>query len=152
MQIYCIYQDLGGFAASEARYYHLLQYWFSEAQSCVSSKQTETILQVVFMDNNTYEETRLRRDESWAKWLKEGDTVPLISWNGLVITVDVPKSVSLTIAETEPGIQGNRSSSGTKSAVLETGAKIQVGLFFFFPTCMYGTQYEHCSCQIFKNL
>ena len=82
--------------------------------------------QVVFMDNDTYEETRLRREESWAKWLKEGDTVPLISWNGLVITVDVPKSVTLAITETEPGIQGNRSSSGTKSATLETGAKVQV--------------------------
>lgn len=78
------------------------------------------------MDNSTYEETRLKRDESWAKWLKEGDTVPLISWNGLVITVDVPKSVTLAISETEPGIQGNRSSSGSKPATLETGAKVQV--------------------------
>ena len=78
------------------------------------------------MDNESYEETRLKRDESWAKWIKEGDTIPLITWNGIVMTVDVPKTVTLAIASTDPGLQGNRSSSGTKPATLETGAVIQV--------------------------
>jgi len=84
---------------------------------------------VVFMDNDSYEETRLKRDESWAKWIKEGDLVPLISWNGLVISVDYPKTASLKIASTDPGLQGNRSSAGTKLAILETGAQVQVPLF-----------------------
>jgi len=81
------------------------------------------------MDNDSYEETRLKRDESWAKWIKEGDLVPLISWNGLVISVDYPKTASLKIASTDPGLQGNRSSAGTKLAILETGAQVQVGSY-----------------------
>lgn len=38
-------------------------------------------LQYVFMDMETYEETRIPRDESWAKYLKEGSTVALVLWN-----------------------------------------------------------------------
>lgn len=78
------------------------------------------------MDNETYEETRVKRDESWAKWIKEGDNIALISWNGIVITVDVPKTVTLAIAETDPGVKGNTASGGSKPATLETGAVVQV--------------------------
>lgn len=42
------------------------------------------MLQYVFMDLETYEETRLGREESWAKYLKEGFTVALIVWNDKV--------------------------------------------------------------------
>ncbi len=86
--------------------------------------------QVVFMDNSSYEETRLKRDDSWAKWIKEGDEVPLVSWNGVVISVEYPKTATLKIVSTDPGLQGNRSNAGTKPATLETGAQIQVGNHF----------------------
>ena len=43
-----------------------------------------TRAQFVFMDNETYEETRLKRDEAWAKYLKEGADVNLLFWNGKV--------------------------------------------------------------------
>ena len=46
-----------------------------------------------------------------------------------IVGTDLPPSVELTIAETEPGLQGDRSSGGTKPAVLETGKSIQVPLF-----------------------
>ncbi len=36
--------------------------------------------QYVFMDLTTYEETRLPKDDSWAKWLKEGAEVALVRW------------------------------------------------------------------------
>ena len=42
------------------------------------------ISQYVFMDLENYEETRLGRDESWAKYLKEGFTVALVVWNDKV--------------------------------------------------------------------
>ena len=42
------------------------------------------MLQYVFMNLETYEETRLGRDESWAKYLKEGFTVALVVWNDKV--------------------------------------------------------------------
>lgn len=83
------------------------------------------------MDNSSYEETRLKRDESWAKWIKEGDEVPLVSWKGVVISVEYPKTATLKIVSTDPGLQGNRSNAGTKPATLETGAQIQVGDLLF---------------------
>ncbi|MGH3454302.1 MAG: elongation factor P, partial [Nocardioidaceae bacterium] len=43
--------------------------------------------------------------------------------------IDLPASVELTIEYTEPGVQGDRSSGGTKPARLETGYEIQVPLF-----------------------
>ena len=79
------------------------------------------------MDNNTYEETRLKKDDSWCKWIKEGDLLSLISWNGKIIDVDVPKTVTLVVSETEPGVKGNTVSGGSKPATLETGAIVQVG-------------------------
>ena len=46
-----------------------------------------------------------------------------------VLFVELPASVVLTISHTEPGLQGDRSSAGTKPATVETGAEIQVPLF-----------------------
>jgi elongation factor P len=43
--------------------------------------------------------------------------------------VDLPASVELTISQTDPGLQGDRSTGGTKPATLETGATISVPLF-----------------------
>jgi elongation factor P len=43
--------------------------------------------------------------------------------------VELPASVELTISHTDPGLQGDRSTGGTKPATLETGAEIQVPLF-----------------------
>ena len=83
-------------------------------------------LQVVFMDSATYEEARVKPEDAWSKWVKEGDTVNLVVWNGKVITVEIPKTVTLLIAEAGPGVQGSRSSAGSKSIKLETGAIIQV--------------------------
>jgi elongation factor P len=43
--------------------------------------------------------------------------------------VDLPAAVELTISQTDPGVQGDRSTGGTKPATLETGATVQVPLF-----------------------
>lgn len=83
----------------------------------------------VFMDMTTYEETRVRKDDSWAKYLKEGMDVSVLLWNGKVISVDIPNTVELEIVETDPGVKGNTASGGSKPATLETGAVIQVPLF-----------------------
>lgn len=83
----------------------------------------------VFMDNATYEETRLKKDEGWAKYLKEGAEVALLIWNGRVISVDSPVTVELEVADTDPGVKGNTAAGGSKPATLETGAVIQVPLF-----------------------
>ena len=49
--------------------------------------------------------------------------------NGVAIYIELPASVELMITYTEPGLQGDRSSAGTKPATLETGAEIKVPLF-----------------------
>lgn len=81
------------------------------------------------MDMTTYEETRVKRDESWAKYLKEGMDVSVLVWNGKVISVDIPNTVELEVAETDPGVKGNTAQGGSKPATLETGAVVQVPLF-----------------------
>ena len=82
----------------------------------------------VFMDMQTYEETRLERSD-WAKFLKVEETVSMVVWNGKVISVDLPKVVSLEVTDTDPGVRGNTVSGGSKPATLETGAVINVPLF-----------------------
>jgi translation elongation factor P len=81
------------------------------------------------MDMTSYEETRVMKDDSWAKYLKEGMDVSVLVWNGKVISVDIPNSVELEVVETDPGVKGNTAQGGSKPATLETGAVVQVPLF-----------------------
>lgn len=64
-----------------------------------------------------------------AQWMKENSSATLVFHNGKVINVKVPFFVELVIAQSDPGVQGDRSSGATKPATLETGATIQVPLF-----------------------
>lgn len=85
----------------------------------------------VFMDNSTYEQhylTTLVLGDA-IKYLKEGMTIVVQSHEGAMFGAEVPNFVELKIVETEPGVKGDRVSGGTKPAVLETGASIQVPLF-----------------------
>ena len=70
-----------------------------------------------------------KRHNSWAKYLKEGTEVQLVTWNGKVISVDPPTTVELEVASTDPGVKGNTVSGGSKPATLETGAVVMVPLF-----------------------
>jgi elongation factor P len=87
--------------------------------------------QFVFMDNTTYDQIYV--DESSlgdaASYLKEGDSAGLQMYLDEMCDVDLPAAVELTIAETEPGIQGDRVSGARKPATLETGRIVQVPLF-----------------------
>ncbi|GFR46260.1 hypothetical protein Agub_g7812 [Astrephomene gubernaculifera] len=82
----------------------------------------------VFMDTETYEETRLKKDD-WAQYLKEGTTVQLLFYNGKVISVDIPQFMDLKVVATSPNVKGNTVSGGSKPATLETGAVVSVPLF-----------------------
>ncbi|KAL6766158.1 EFP1 [Auxenochlorella protothecoides x Auxenochlorella symbiontica] len=81
------------------------------------------------MDMSSYEEIRVQKDPTWAKYLTEGASVSLVLWNGTVISVDPPATVELQIVETDPGVKGNTAQGGSKPATLETGAVISVPLF-----------------------
>lgn len=86
--------------------------------------------QFVFMDMGSYEETRLARDDDWAKYLKEGAICYLVFYQNKVISVEPPNFVELEVTDAPPGVKGNTASGGgSKIATLETGATIQVPLF-----------------------
>ena len=84
-----------------------------------------------FMDSNTYEQIELQSSqiEDELKFIKENMEVDIVTYEGEVLGVDLPKNVTLQIIETEPGVKGDTVSGGSKSAVLETGYTIQVPLF-----------------------
>jgi len=64
-----------------------------------------------------------------AHYLLEQQSVTIAMNDGVPLYVDLPASVVLEITYTEPGLQGDRSTGGTKPATLETGYEIQVPLF-----------------------
>ena len=85
----------------------------------------------VFMDMISFEETRLSIEQigKGAKYLKEGMEVNVIYYNGKVLEVELPISITLKVTETDPGVKGDTASGGTKPAILETGAQVMVPLF-----------------------
>jgi elongation factor P len=85
----------------------------------------------VFMDNQNYEQMNLSVDVvGEAKdYLLENQGAIVAVYEGNPIYVELPASVVLEITYTEPGLQGDRSSGGTKPATVETGLEIQVPLF-----------------------
>jgi elongation factor P len=64
-----------------------------------------------------------------AKFLLESQDAVVARHDGNVLFIELPASVVLEITYTEPGLQGDRSTGGTKPATLETGAEIAVPLF-----------------------
>jgi elongation factor P len=85
----------------------------------------------VFMDKDTYEQYTLPTDSVAEKirFLKEGDTVSLLYWNGQVIEMTPPSHVVLEVTYTEPAARGNTATNVTKAATVETGAEVQVPAF-----------------------
>jgi elongation factor P len=87
--------------------------------------------QFVFMDNETYDQLQVPPTAlgDAANYLKEGDTAVLQMYDEEIVGVDLPAAVELTVATTEPGVQGDRVSGARKPATLETGLTVQVPLF-----------------------
>lgn len=85
----------------------------------------------VFMDNESYDQMEIAKDQlgDAPNYLIENSSATLMMYEGEIIGTDIPASVELLVAETEPGLQGDRSSGGTKPATMETGLNVQVPLF-----------------------
>jgi elongation factor P len=85
----------------------------------------------VFMDGTTYDQITVPATTvgEAASYLLENQTAQVALHEGTVLYVELPASVVLEVTYTEPGLQGDRSTGGTKPATLETGAQIQVPLF-----------------------
>ncbi len=87
--------------------------------------------ELVFMDLETYEQFTIpfEKIEDKAKFLKENMEVDILYYKNQPISIELPTFVELEVVETEPGFKGDTATGGTKPAVLETGAKINVPLF-----------------------
>ena len=85
----------------------------------------------VFMDTSTYDQITVGAEivGDAKDYMLENQNVLIASHDGQPLYIELPASVVLEITYTEPGLQGDRSTGGTKPATLETGAQIQVPLF-----------------------
>ncbi len=64
-----------------------------------------------------------------ANYLLDNAEAVVAVHDGVPLFIELPTSVELLIQHTDPGLQGDRSTGGTKPATLETGGTIQVPLF-----------------------
>ena len=86
---------------------------------------------LVFMDTETFDQANVSEAAlgDAAQYLVVGASVTLQQFGDEIIGTDLPASVELAVADTEPGIQGDRVSGARKPATLETGLVVQVPLF-----------------------
>ncbi len=85
----------------------------------------------MFMDSTNYDQIRISKQtvgEAVDYLLENADAIVAMH-EGNPLFIELPASVELVITYTEPGLQGDRSSGGTKPATVETGITIQVPLF-----------------------
>ena len=85
----------------------------------------------VFMDTDDYDQITVAAAivGDAANFMLENQAVQIALHDGEALYVELPASVVLEVTYTEPGLQGDRSSAGTKPATVETGYEIQVPLF-----------------------
>ncbi|HOZ44540.1 MAG TPA: elongation factor P [Candidatus Dojkabacteria bacterium] len=84
-----------------------------------------------FMDSETFETIMIPKDVigSYVQFLKEGESVLVMLFDGKILSVKEQPSVSLKVIESSDAVRGNTSNSATKEVVLETGYKVHVPLF-----------------------
>lgn len=87
--------------------------------------------QLVFMDNDTYDQLELQKDfvGDRSAFLQDGMTVTVEMHEGLPIGITLPDQVTLKIAEADPALKGQTVSSSYKPAVLENGVRVMVPPF-----------------------
>ncbi|MEU6997720.1 elongation factor P [Nonomuraea sp. NPDC046570] len=85
----------------------------------------------VFMDTETYDMVTVpaKTVGDAANYMLENTNATIAFNEGSALYVELPAAAELTISHTDPGLQGDRSTGGTKPATLETGAEIKVPLF-----------------------
>ncbi|MEO1267096.1 MAG: elongation factor P [Myxococcota bacterium] len=85
----------------------------------------------VFMDTNTYEQSRISGDslEDVLPYMKDNVDVTVLFHNDNPISVELPNFVSLRVVQTDPGVKGDTASGGSKPATLETGHVVNVPLY-----------------------
>ncbi|MCW2633594.1 MAG: efp, partial [Pseudonocardia sp.] len=85
----------------------------------------------VFMDGETFDQVQIPESvlAAQAPFMLENQSALVALHEGTPLYVELPTTVELVVSHTDPGLQGDRSTGGTKPATLETGAEIHVPLF-----------------------
>lgn len=85
----------------------------------------------VFMDMDTYEQIEVPAEQiqDEVKYLLENMEVNIMMHDDEILGIELPNTVELVVAETEPGIKGDTASGGSKPATMETGVVVQVPFF-----------------------
>ncbi|MUL40855.1 elongation factor P [Streptomonospora sp. PA3] len=96
-----------------------MQYLYSDGES------------YIFMDTETYDQLPVDAKVVGknADYLLESAMVTVAVNEGVPLYIELPAAVEVEVSQTDPGVQGDRSTGGTKPATIETGAVIQVPLF-----------------------
>lgn len=83
------------------------------------------------MDTETYEQFSLPAEVlgNAVNYLKENDTIDLLTYQGKPIDIELPVTATLRIERTDPGLRGDTATGGSKPATLETGLVVSVPLF-----------------------
>ncbi len=84
-----------------------------------------------FMDVETYEQFSMAAAQVGddARYMKENDQIKILNRDGKPFLIELPPHVTLTVAQTEPGVKGDTATGATKPAELETGLTVTVPLF-----------------------
>ncbi|HLD28552.1 MAG TPA: elongation factor P [Patescibacteria group bacterium] len=85
-----------------------------------------------FMTQNDFEQFQLKEETlgNQAKYMKDGDKVDVLYFNGIPVSISLPPKVELKVISAPEGVRGNTAQGrATKPAELETGITIQVPLF-----------------------
>lgn len=87
--------------------------------------------EATFMDPSSYDQFTVPLSvlSGQQKYLREGDNYPLITFQGEILSVDLPRTVILKIVEAPPGVRGDTVSNVYKEATLENGTAAKVPLF-----------------------
>jgi elongation factor P len=85
----------------------------------------------VFMDNQNFDQMTISAATvgDASNYMLENTEAIVAMHDGIPLYIELPASVELVVTYTEPGLQGDRSSGGTKPATVETGIEVQVPLF-----------------------
>lgn len=89
-------------------------------------------LEACFMDNESYEQFsfEINAVADKIKYLKDGDAVDVLKFQGKPITIDIPKKVTLKVVSAPPGVKGDTASGNvTKEVEFENGLKLRAPLF-----------------------
>lgn len=84
-----------------------------------------------FMDNETFEQTMLKKDQlgDYVDYLMDGMGIELETYNGEPISIDLPTTVDMEVAQAEPGFAGDTANNPYKWCTTATGLRVQVPLF-----------------------